>query len=89
MEKTEKDLPKQYSEEHSGWLKCNTNPRKTSLIFAFQKQKMEIRAWKNIRGLVECDKCRLCGEHRKTVHYLLSKCKKLEGTKYMSKVCCL
>ena len=27
------EIPKQYSEEDSGWLKCNTDPRKTSSIF--------------------------------------------------------
>ena len=28
---------------------------------------IETSAWKKMRGLVECDKCRLCGEHRETV----------------------
>ena len=40
---------------------------------------IETRAWKKIRGLVECDKCRLCGEHREIVHQLFSGCKKLLG----------
>ena len=43
---------------------------------------IETRVWKKIRGLVECDKCRLCGEHRETVHHLLSEWKKLVGTEY-------
>ena len=46
---------------------------------------VETRAWKKIRGLVECDKCRLCGEHRETVHHLLSGCKKLAGTEYVKR----
>ena len=50
------EIPKQYSEEDSGWLKCNTDPRKTSSIFVLQGQMVETRAWKKIRGLVECDK---------------------------------
>ena len=29
---------------------------------------------------MECDKWRLCGEYRETVHHLLSGCKKLEGS---------
>ena len=62
------EIPKHYSEEHSGWLKCNTDPRKTSSKFALQEQIIETRAWKKIRGLVECDKCRLCGEQRETAH---------------------
>ena len=79
------EIPKQYSEEDSGWLKCNTDPRKTSSIFMLQEQMVETRAWKKIRGLVECDKCRLCGEHRETVHHLLSGCKKLAGTEYVKR----
>ena len=50
------EIPKQYSEEDSGWLKCNNDPRKTSPIFVLQEQMVETRAWKKIRGLVECDK---------------------------------
>ena len=41
--------------------------------------------WKKIRGLVECNKCRLCGEHRETVHHLLSGRKKLAGTEYVKR----
>ena len=37
-------------------MKCNTEPRKTSSIFALQGQMIETRAWKKIRGLVENDK---------------------------------
>ena len=74
------EIPKKYSEEDPGWLKCNTGPRKTSSVFALQEQMVETRAWTKIRGLVECDKWRLCGEHRETVHHLLSGFKKLVGT---------
>ena len=78
-------ITKQYSEEHSGWSKCNIDPRKTSLIFVLQEQMVKTRAWKKIRGLVECDKCRLCGEHREIVHHLLSGCKKLVRTEYVKR----
>ena len=74
------------SEEDSGWLKCNnTDPRKTSSIFALQEQMIETRAWKKIRGLVECDKCRFCGEHRETVHHFPYECKELAGTEYVKR----
>ena len=57
---TEKELqtemPKQYSGEDSAWLKCNTDPSKTLLIFALKEQMIETRAWKTIRVLVEFDK---------------------------------
>ena len=86
---TEKELqseiPKQYSEEDSDWLKCNTDSRKTSSIFALQEQMIETKAWKNIRGLVECDKQRFCGGQREIVHHLLFECKKLVGTEYINR----
>ena len=39
-----------------------------------------------IRGLVECDKYRLCEEHRQTVHHLLSGWKKLVGREYVKRL---
>ena len=50
-----------------------------------QEQIVETRAWKKIRVLAECDKCRLCGERRETVHHVLSGCKKLAGTEYVKR----
>ena len=46
------EIPKLYGEDDFGWLKCNTDPRKTSSIFALQEQMIETKAWKKIRGLV-------------------------------------
>ena len=43
------EIPKLYSEDDFGWLKCNTDPRKTSSIFALQEQMIETKAWKKIR----------------------------------------
>ena len=34
---------------------------------------------------MECDKCRLCEEHRETVHYRLFGCKKLAGAEYVKR----
>ena len=79
------EIPKLYGEDDFGWLKCNTDPRKTSSIFALQEQMIETKAWKKIRGLVDDDSCRLCGEHRETVQHLLSGCKKLAGTEYLKR----
>ena len=79
------EIPKQYSKEDSGWLKCNADPRKTSSIFGLQEQMIETRAREKIRRLAECDTCRLCGKHRETVHHLLSGCKKLVGREYVKR----
>ena len=43
---------------------------------------METRAWKKIMGLVECDKYKLCWEHREIVYHLQYGCEKLVGTEY-------
>ena len=45
---------------------------------------VESRAWK-IRGLIEDNKCRLCGEYRETIQHLLSGCKKLAGSEYIKR----
>ena len=44
---------------------------------------IETKAWTKTRGLVDDDKCRLCGEHRETVQHLLFGCKKLAGSEYV------
>ena len=79
------EIPKLYGEDDFGWLKCNTDPRKTSSIFALQEQMIETKAWKKIRGLVDDDSCQLCGEHRETVQHLLSGCKKLAEMEYLKR----
>ena len=48
-------IPKLYGDDDFGWLKCNTDPWKTSSIFALQEQMIETKAWKKIRGLVDDD----------------------------------
>ena len=57
-------VPSQDEEEDYGWLKCNSDPRKTASIFALQEQMLETRACKKIRGLIAEDMCRLYGEQR-------------------------
>ena len=84
-EQLQSEIPKLYGEDDFGWLKRNTDPRKTSSIFALQEQMIETKAWKKIRGLVDDDSCRLCGEHRETVQHLLPGCKKLAETEYLKR----
>ena len=64
-------------------MKYNTDPRKTASIFPVQEQMVETNAWKLLRGLVNEDKCRLCGDFRETVQHLLSESKKLTGSEYV------
>ena len=85
-EKTlQSEIPSKYDEADYEWLKCDTDPRKTASIFAMQKQMVESKAWEKIRGLIEDDKCRLCGEYRETIQHLLSGCKKLAGSEYVKR----
>ncbi len=44
---------------------------------------IETKAWKKMRGLVDQDKCRLCGESRETVQHLLAGCKTIAGSEYV------
>ena len=72
-----------FEKDDHDWLKCNTDPGKTASIFAMQEQMVETKVWKKLRGLVDQDKCRLCGEFRETVQHLLAGCKKLAGSEYV------
>ncbi|CAB4045676.1 Hypothetical predicted protein, partial [Paramuricea clavata] len=77
------EIPMGFDKDDHGWLKCNTDPRKTASTFTLQEQMIETKAWKKMRGLVDQDKCRLCGEFRETVQHLLAGCKKLAGSEYV------
>ena len=68
-------IPSKNDEADYEWLKCNTDLRKTASIFALQEQMVESKAWKKIRGPIEDNKCRLCGEYREKTQHLLSGCK--------------
>ena len=53
-------------------VKMNLNPKKTVEIFNMTEQMSETRSWKKMRGLIESDKCRMCGEFEETVQHLLA-----------------
>ena len=46
---------------------------------------VEIRAWREVRGLTENSQCRLCKEQRETVQHLLAGCKMLASSKYLAR----
>jgi queuine/archaeosine tRNA-ribosyltransferase len=64
---------------------CKTHSRKIAAIFNLQKQIIETRARKKLRGLVEQGKCRLCEMERETVHHLVAGCSKLVSTEHTRK----
>ena len=46
--KMQSEITSGYTNEDYGWLKCNTDPKKTAAIFSMQEQMAETRAWKKI-----------------------------------------
>ena len=75
--KLQSEIQLKYDEEDYGWLKRNTDPRKTASVFSLQQQMVETRAWKKLRGLIDDEMCRVYGETKETVQHLLAGCKKL------------
>ena len=53
------------------WLEQHLTLRKTSAIMSMLEQMVEVRAWKEVRGLTENSQCRLCKEHLEAVQDLI------------------
>ena len=81
--KLQSEIPLKYDEEDYGWLKRNTDPRKTTSVYSLQEQMVKTTAWKKVRRLIDDEMCRVCGETKETVQHLLAGCKKLAGTEYV------
>ena len=67
------------------WLEQHLTLRKTSAIMSMLEQMVEVRAWKEVRGLTENSQCRLCKEQRETVQHLLAGCKMLASSEYLAR----
>ena len=67
------------------WLEQKLSPKKTASIISMLEQMVETKSWKFNRGLVENNKCRLCGEYKETVEHLLAGCKILANSDYLSR----
>ena len=84
--KIQSELYRKQHNECNMWLKPRLEPRKTGAIMSLQEKIVETRVWKVSRGLTCADdKCRLCGEHRETVDYLLAGRKLLAGNGYLTR----
>ena len=57
------------------WLSQNRNQRKTAAIMVVIEQMVEMRYWKQVRGLIDDGKCRVCFQHSETVEYLVPGCR--------------
>jgi hypothetical protein len=79
------DIFKGLDEQSYDWLSGNIDPKKVSAIINMQEQMVETRAWKMNRGLIDSDRCRLCGECAEGVMHLASGCKVMAGREYLSR----
>ena len=61
------------------------NTKKTSAIMSMIEKMVEIRVWKEVRGLTENSPCRLCKEQPETVQNLLAGCKMLASSEYLAR----
>ena len=68
----QREIPKNYTKADYGWLKCNTDPAKTAVVFSMPEQMVETMAWKKMRGLSDNDQCRLYRKQKETVQHLLA-----------------
>jgi hypothetical protein len=50
------EIPAAFEKEDRGWLKWNTDSRKTASIFTLQEHMVETKTWKEMRGLVDQNK---------------------------------
>jgi hypothetical protein len=64
-------------------MRQNVNPEKVAAIVSMQEQMVETRAWKKARGLVNQEKCRLCGQKAESVIHLAAGCTALAGCEYV------
>ena len=79
---------KVYSEQEKEchlWIPQNLNPRKTAAIMTMLEQMVETRSWKQTRGLMEDERCRVCFQHSETVEHLVAGCQKLANSEYVSR----
>ena len=67
------------------WLSQNLDPRKTASILMIIEQMVETRAWKAARGLIEDGRCRICFSHGETVEHLVTGCRVLANSEYLTR----
>ena len=76
---------KVYSEQEKEchlWLTQNLNSRKTAASMTMLEQMVEMRSWKQTRGLMEDGRCRVCFQYSETVEHLVAGCQKLANNEY-------
>ena len=66
------------------WLSQNRNQKKTAAITVVIEQMVEMRYWKQVRGLIDDGNCRVCFQHSETVEYLVPGCQKLANSEYLN-----
>ena len=77
------DLYRRQEQECHLWLKQRLTPRKTASIMTVTEQMVETR-WKVARGLIEDGRSRLYREFSETVEHLVTGCKTIANSEYLS-----
>ena len=83
--KQQSKLYREQEQECHVWLSQNLNPGKTAAIMTMLEQMVETRSWKEARGLIGDDRCRICNQHSETVEHLVAGCTKLANSKYLTR----
>ena len=77
------ELYQKQDKKYHLWLGENLTSRKTAAIMSMLHKMVETKAWKMMRGLTECDKCRLFKEQRETIDHLLARRRVMASSEYL------
>ena len=67
------------------WLSQNLNSEKTAAIMTMLEQMVEARSGKEVRGLIDDGRCRICNQHSEMVEHLVVGCTKLANSEYLTR----
>ena len=83
MKELQSEIYGKQEQECHFWLRQRLTPRKTASIMTLMEQMVETRGWKMTRGLIENEKCRLCGDFNETLEHLVAGCKTMANSEYL------
>ena len=66
-------------------LRQSLAPRKITSVMTMLEQMVDTKKWKASRALSECSNCRLCGQQKEMVEHLLTVCKVLANSEYLTR----
>ena len=85
MKGQQSQVYREQEEDCHSWLGQNLHGRKTSSIMTTLEQMVETRSWKVSRGLAQDKQCRVCHERHETLEHIVSGCKVLANSEYLTR----